>query len=94
MLTKVPTTHDKKFVLEAVSSLKSKNKKSSLIFFNVKQIPEQEIEAPTIKVSLNEISFKLFSLGIEIQISQSSKWLIFSTTPRWLTIPVKILNSY
>ena len=49
MLTKDPTTHDKKFVLEAVSLLKSKNKKLSLIFFNVKQIPEQEIEAPKIK---------------------------------------------
>ena len=73
MLTKDPTTHDKKFVLEAVSLLTSKNKKLSLIFFNVKQIPEQEIEAPIIKDSLNETTFKLFSLDIEIQISQSSK---------------------
>ena len=73
ILTNDPTTHDKKFVLEAVSLLTSKNNKLPLISFNVRQIPEQEIEAPTIKVSLNEISFKLYSLGIEIQISQSSK---------------------
>ena len=73
MLTKDPTTHDKKFVLDAVSLLTSKNNKLSLISFNVRQIPEQEIEAPTLKVSKNETTFKLFSLGIEIQISQSSK---------------------
>jgi len=59
--------------LEAVSLLTSKNKKLSFIFFNVKQIPEQEIEAPTIKDLLKETIFKLFSLDIEIQISQSSK---------------------
>ena len=86
----VPTFQLRKLVLEAVSSLTSKNNKLSVIFFSVKQIPEHEIDAPIINLSKSKELSDCEDFIIEIDNYQSLGWLIFSILPTWLTMPVNI----
>ena len=86
----VPTFQLRKLVLDAVSSLTSKNNKLSAIFFNVKQIPEHAIDAPIINLSRSKGLSDCEDFIIEIDNSQSLGWLIFSILPTRLTMPVNI----